>query len=69
MPRNKSLKKRGSALPIAAPKSTDEWQEVQDLEGEPEVIDDNLDAMVADEPPRLVSDRLVRDEKAAHESE
>lgn len=37
------------------PRSTDEWQEEADLMAEPEILEDGLDSIVADEPrPRSV---------------
>lgn len=32
------------------PRSTDEWQEEADLMAEPEILEDGLDGIVADEP-------------------
>jgi hypothetical protein len=32
------------------PRSTDEWQEEADLLAEPEILEDGLDGIVADEP-------------------
>jgi hypothetical protein len=68
-PRKKNPRKPANALPIVKAKSTDDWQEWQDLKGEPETIDDGLDALAADEPPRLVSSKLVLGEKDAHKSD
>jgi|GEM_PF-6923103 len=70
MPRKKDPRKHANALPmVVSPKSTDEWQEWQDLKGAPETIDDSVDALAADESRRLVSSKLVLGEKDAHEPE
>jgi hypothetical protein len=37
---------------VPVPKSTDEWQDMKDLEFEPEVLDDSLEQAIGDEPAK-----------------
>ena len=70
MPSKKGPRKNAVALPMVhSPHSTDEWQEWQDLKGEPETIDDGLDALAGDEPPRVVSKTLVLGERDTHKAD
>jgi hypothetical protein len=35
---------------VPVPKSTDEWQDMKDLEFEPELLDESLEQAIGDEP-------------------
>jgi hypothetical protein len=51
------------------PKSTDDWQEAQDAGVDSEGLEDRLDAMAGDEPPRVISKKLIEAERAVQEED
>ncbi len=44
------LERKVERVPI--PRSTDDWQDMKDLEFEPEVLDESLEQAIGDEPAR-----------------
>lgn len=63
------FKKKAMGLKIDRPKTTDDWQEAQDATADREGIEDRLDALAGDEPPRVLSTRLNEAEKASGNQE
>ena len=63
MIQKKAPRDREPATTLPKPKTTDDWQDMQDLQAVPEVVEDNLDALAGDEPPRILSKTLERAEK------
>jgi hypothetical protein len=62
-------KKSTLGFKVDRPKSTDDWQEAQDAGIDSEGLEDRLDALAGDEPPRVISKKLIEAERAAQEEE
>lgn len=50
----------GDVTRVRVPVSTDEWQDMKDLEFEPEVVEESLDQAIGDEPHRRPGTRKRR---------